>query len=283
MDSPTASYIQQLFNNPQLPPIAILSLFFLALMRIIPLVSFAPFFGAKLPGPIKMGIAISLALIMLPHLLQVTHKPIFFDTIYIGYALKELLIGFFIAFLAIVPFYIAQTAGTLIDFIRGSSALQVNDPTMQVQASPIGLLYNYTLIALFYQIDGPFLLFGGLLSSYDIIPPDGFLSSQFFNLKIPIWTTITSVLNRVLQVAIQISAPSIVAVLMAEFFLGIANRLAQQVQISFLGMALKSLMGLAFLALAWMLIVNQMGKQVLLWLNELLSDMTNLKPFIEVL
>jgi type III secretory pathway component EscT len=55
---------------------------------------------------------------------------------------------------------------------------------------------------------------------------------------------------------------------MTEVFLGIANRLAPQVQIVFLGMSLKSLIGLAILASAWVFILKQMGKETFLWMKE---------------
>ena len=56
---------------------------------------------------------------------------------------------------------------------------------------------------------------------------------------------------------------------MTEMFLGIANRLAPQVQIAFLGMSLKSLVGLAMLCAAWFFILQQMSKQTLLWLSDM--------------
>jgi len=56
---------------------------------------------------------------------------------------------------------------------------------------------------------------------------------------------------------------------MAEMFLGIANRLAPQVQIVFLGISLKSWIGLALLAAAWYLIMTQLGKETLDWLKNI--------------
>ncbi len=56
---------------------------------------------------------------------------------------------------------------------------------------------------------------------------------------------------------------------MAEMFLGIANRLAPQVQIAFLGMSLKSLVGIALLWAAWFFILQQLGKQSLQWVQKL--------------
>ena len=68
---------------------------------------------------------------------------------------------------------------------------------------------------------------------------------------------------------IQLAAPAILAILMTELFLGIANRLAPQVQIAFLGMSLKSLAGLALLAIAWFFILKQLGIQSTTWIKEI--------------
>ena len=83
-------------------------------------------------------------------------------------------------------------------------------------------------------------------------------------------------INQIATIAIQLSAPTIVAILMAEMFLGIANRLAPQVQIAFLGMSIKSLLGLALLWTAWFFILKQFTKQTYNWLsviNKIISYM----------
>ena len=186
-----------------------------------------------------------------------------------SYCLKELFIGAILAILVSIPFYIAQSSGVLIDFLRGSSALQVQDPLMQSQSSSIGQLYNYIFIVLFYDIGGPFIFLDGVLNSYSVIPADSFIPGAFFNIHLTFWQFIMGLLTKFLAISIQLAAPSIVAILMAEMFLGIANRLAPQVQIAFLGMALKSLVGLALLWAGWFFILQQLGKQSLLWLQAL--------------
>lgn len=218
-----------------------------------------------------MGMTIALTVILLPHLISHSTHTIAFNTAYIGYLLKEFFIGLILAFLASIPFYIAQSAGVLIDFLRGSSALMVSDPTMQNQISPIGLLYNYVLIVLFYQINGPFLFFDALFQSYTIIPADGIINPLFFSLKLPFWQTITQLLTKFTAISMQLAAPSLVAILMAEMFLGIANRLAPQVQIAFLGMSIKSLLGIALLFAGWFFILQQMGNQTISWLQGIQS------------
>ncbi len=124
------------------------------------------------------------------------------------------------------------------------------------------------LIAIFYSIDGPSMFFEGFMQTYDIIPADGLISPLFFHMKQPVWELIFAVLAKVIALSIQLAAPCLLAILMTEVFLGIANRLAPQVQIVFLGMSLKSLIGLAILSAAWVFILKQLSKETFLWMKE---------------
>lgn len=266
----TSDYVSFVLSFPNLPPQTILTLFFLAMMRLGPIVAFVPFFGSKLPSGVKVGLLLALVAVLLPKIILTTKLPApAFNFNFSVYALKELLIGMILAILASMPFYIAQSSGVLIDFLRGSSALMVTDPIMQSQTSPIGQLYNYVFIVLFYQIDGPFLFLDGVMNSYSIIAANDLIPSAFFNFNLPFWKTLATLLTKFTALAIQLAAPSIVAILMAEMFLGIANRLAPQVQIAFLGMSIKSLLGLALLWAGWFFILQQLAKQSLLWLQSI--------------
>jgi type III secretion protein T len=265
----TTDYLSMVLSFPNQSPMSILTIFLLGLMRMAPIVAIAPFLGAKLPGSVKMALAIGLTAVILPHLVTTTTETLSFNLDFIGYSLKELLMGMIIAMLATIPFYMAQSAGVLIDFLRGSSALMVTDPFMQSQVSSIGVLYNYVLVVLFFQLNGPFIFLDAVYQSYNIIPADGFIHSAFFYANTPFWKIITHLLTDFMAISIQLAAPSLLAILMAEMFLGIANRLAPQVQIAFLGMSIKSLLGIALLWAGWFFILQQMGKQSLLWLKEL--------------
>lgn len=267
--SPTADYGAFFTSLADFAPMSLMSLFFLGMARLIPVVIYAPFFGSKLPAGIKLGLIFSVTLIMLPHITMQSKTVPGFDTLYIAYFIKELFIGFALAILVSVPFYIALAAGSLIDFLRGSSSLQVTDPSSQEQTSPVGILYNYMLIAIFYSIDGPLMFFDGFMQTYDIIPADAFISPIFFHMKQPLWELIFATLAKVIALSIQLSAPCLLAILMTEVFLGIANRLAPQVQIVFLGMSLKSLIGLAILSAAWIFILKQLSQETFLWMKEI--------------
>jgi len=254
-------------------PLAPLSLMFLFLARFLPIIGLSPFFGAKiLPNPVKVTFAISIFVIFLPQLLTVTTKPIEFNLLLVLYLFKELFIGFTLGFLVSMPFTIVQNVGIIIDHQRGGASLMVNDPTVQNQSSPLGTLFNYVLIYTFFLIDGPFLFLDAIISSYEVIPPDQFLNPHFFDPKSSFWDMQIKLLNKVMVISIQLASPALIAILMTDTFLGIANRLAPQVQITFLGMPLKSLLGLTVVCLGWKLFNSQVIKVALYWLNEI-TDM----------
>jgi len=260
-------------------PLAALSLMFLFLARFLPIISLSPFFGARvLPHPVKVTFALSMFVVMLPQLVTVTTTPIGFNLQLVLLASKELLIGFIIGFMVSMPFNIVQNAGIIIDHQRGGASLMVNDPTIQNQSSPLGTLFNMVLIYLFYLMDGPFLFLDAISHSYDIIPPDKFFNANFFASGSTFWETQMQLLNKVMILSIQLATPALLAILMTDAFLGIANRLAPQVQITFLGMPLKSLLALVVICVGWKLYNAEAVKQTYQWLNSIELMIKTFKP-----
>ncbi len=278
----TDNYLSLLFSLPKLEPMTVLAIFFLTLARLLPIVSLAPFLGSKnIPAPIRMLFSISLVALFLPQNLLTVHQNIGFDGRFIGFMLKEGAMGFALGFLATIPFLIAQMAGSLIDFQRGASSLQVSDPTTQTQTGPIGLLFNYSLIALFFILDGPFFYLNGIADSYRMVPVDAFIDPSFLsmqNTEAPLWKQIYSLAGMMMAMATQLAAPALIGVLLTDLFLGIANRLAPQVQIVFLGIALKSWVGIALMTAAWGLMIQVIGKESIGWFQALNALILQMHP-----
>lgn len=276
-----ADYFNYFFSIPNLSPTSLLAIFLLALMRISPIVGLAPFLGGKItPVPTRIATAIILTIAFLPMILShATHEEVGFNMKFSLLAIKELFLGTVIGYIVSIPFLIAQSGGILVDFLRGASIMQAQDPTLQNQSSSIGNLFNYMLIVVFFQIDGPFIFFDGFLKSYELIPPNAFIQAKFFNLDLPLWKLLVDILHQITAISIQLSAPALLAVLMTEMFLGIANRLAPQVQISFLGMSLKSLIGLLVLCAGWFAILKQAGTSTFNWFDTLGKIINSFETF----
>lgn len=266
----TMNYFDYVFNGSGFDPLSTLALFLLTLARILPIVAITPFFGSKVvPAPAKMAIVICLAIMILPHLILTSHQHLEINFLYAAYFVKELFIGLIIAFLATIPFWIAQSSGIVIDFMRGASSMIGQDPTMKNQVSTIGILYNQITIVIFFGIGGAAIFINTLMTSYLILPPDSFMSPIFFAKGFPFWNQMIHIAAHIMAMSLQLAAPAIVGSLMAEVFLGIANRLAPQVQIAFLGISIRSILAIALLFAGWMVILNQIGKETLLWLDQL--------------
>lgn len=273
------------FFNPDISDAELmhyLGVFLLSILRIGPIVRLAPFLGAKImPGMARMGFILILGVIFFPNILvHSSTGPISFDLIFVGYAIKELILGYILGFFSMIPFLIANSAGIFIDFVRGSSMLMQQDATLQQQASPIGILYNSIFIVIFYQLDGVWLFFDAITTSYQILPPSAWFNMDFFSLTTPLWKNALTILHSIIAISLQLAAPSLVAILMAEVFLGIANRLAPQVQIIFLGMPIKSLLGIFFLWAGWFLILPQANKQLFAWFRSLEQIIYSFKLFV---
>lgn len=268
--SPDGSYLYVFLNSAFSvgDPLAVLTLFFLFLARFFPIIALSPFFGARvLPHPVKAAFTIAMFVVFLPQLLTVTKTTPRFEAYTLVLLTKEFFIGFILGFLISTPFSIAQNAGIIIDHQRGGASLMVNDPTIQNQSSPLGTLFNFVLIFLFFLINGPFLFLNAIVTSYEIVPPDQILSFHFFERTTALWDLIVELLNKVMIISIQLASPGLVAILMTDMFLGIANRLAPQVQITFLGLPLKSLLALAVICFGWRLFAEELVRQSYNWLN----------------
>jgi type III secretion protein SpaR/YscT/HrcT len=260
-------------------PTAALTLFFLFMGRMLPIIAQSPFFGARvLPHPVKIAFVISLFAIFVPHLLVVTKEPLEFNTLAILLFAKEMFVGYLLGLLVSIPLTVVQTAGMLVDHQRGGASLMVNDPTIQNQSSPLGTLFNMVLIYIFFIIDGPFLFIDAIIKSYEIVPPDQFINPFFFDKTSAFWEMSLTLLNKVMVVSLQLASPALIAILMTDVFLGIANRLATQVQITFLGLPLKSLLALLVLFIGWRILTKQMAVESFAWLNSIQEVLLMFKP-----
>lgn len=277
MNDYVALYQQSPFA--QKDPTALLSLMLLFMGRMLPIIALAPFFGSRvLPNPVKVTFAISLFAIFMPQLISIVTTPLEFNITLVLFLLKEIFVGLLIGFMASIPFSIVQNTGMMIDHQRGGASLMVNDPTIQNQSSPLGTVFNLILIFLFFMMDGPFLVLDAISQSYDVLPPDKLINNAFFSTESQFMTDLMKIMGKVMIVSTQLAAPALIIILMTDFFLGIANRLAPQVQITFLGMPLKSLLALAILFFGWQLFTQQMVTETYSWTSYLYNMVQLLKP-----
>lgn len=263
-----SSYLDYIFQKP---PAYVWSVFLLLLARLLPIFSIVPFLGAKLfPSPIKIGIGLSWLVIIFPKVLMDTEVANYFnDNLFYLLLIKEVCIGLLIGFILSFPFYAAQSAGSFVTNQQGIQGLDGATSIIAIeQASPHGIFYHNFVSIVFWLVGGHRIVITLLLQSLEIIPIQNFFPMEMMSLQAPIWVTLIKMCQLCLIMTIQLSAPSAVAMLMSDLFLGIINRMAPQVQVIYLLSALKAFMGLLFLTLSWWFIIKQIDYFTLAWFKE---------------
>lgn len=250
------------------PPSEVWKVFLLGMARVVPTIALAPFLGGKLlPDTLKLGFGVAVVFIFLPFLVVQHTQPIQLDITFMLLLVKESLVGSLLGFFITIPFYYTQGAGALIDHQRGSQSLQVMDPSTQMQTSPTGTLFNNMMLVIFFSLGGPLLFFDAIFTSYSVLPFDQFIPPSFFDGTRPIWIATIAVCNTVVKLSLQLAAPAVIAMLLSDLFLGIANRMAPQVQISFLLWSFKAFVGIGMVWIAWWITLKQFEVQGLSWLK----------------
>lgn len=272
-------YLNLLARSPNLIQLGerLIPFFFLALCRIVPFVHLSHFLGSKtLPAPVKMSIAIGIFFFMIPSI-AASAQDLELSIYFFGYVFKEFFLGYLLGTMAALPSYILMIAGTLIDHQRGASSLMLTDPILQIQDSLIGILFVFITINLCWSTNIPFTYIEAVANSFNIIPLDGFLPKTLLEGGGAL-DRLKATTAQVFALGIQLAAPSLIILVMTDMFLGIVNRLAPQVQISFLAQGLKALLALVVLFLGWRFILQRMGQENVYWAQTVLSFVQTLRP-----
>ncbi|WP_129778581.1 type III secretion system export apparatus subunit SctT [Peristeroidobacter soli] len=202
-----------------------------------------PLFNKQMmPALLRSGIAIGLSLLLLPPVLAD------FSTIpeaprLIAIVVKEGVLGLLIGYCVAALFWAVEAVGFFIDNQRGASIASTLDPLTGNDSSPLGILFNQAFVVYFMVAGGFSVLMTLLYASYGLwpvltyfpsLPPDGLI-------------VFADVFGRIVRLAVLLSAPVIVAMMLAEMGLALMSRFVPQLQVFFLAMPVKC--GMAFFVL----------------------------------
>ncbi len=221
----------------------------LSFARLVSFFSIVPFFGgAAVPARVKAATALSLVIILYPSLEAgvPANQSLGFGAVgFIALLAKEVFVGFTLGFIASLIFEAVQVAGRIVDFQRGSTMGELYAPQMQAQVSELGQFKLQLAIVLFIAVGAHRLFIGALLQSYEFIPALSF--PNFGAGWSPAAELIVKMTASVLSIGLQLAAPALVALLLTDLFFGIINRVAPQINVFFLSMPVKMLVGIIVL------------------------------------
>lgn len=225
--------------------------------RCLSVIMVIPFlFGRPSPRTVRIGASVVLTIFLYPLLVTDTAAALKIGMMDMpGLFLKEILFGLSIGFTASLMFYGFQAAGQMIDNQRGVSLARILIPSLGEQASiSSNFLFQFAVV-LFLVLGGHRLFLKGFIESYKIIPLFTFPESvQGLYPLMELFMTMTA---KVIFISIQIAAPVIIAILMADIILGVANRFAPQINVWELGFNIRGYVGVLMLFLSITFIARQ--------------------------
>ena len=211
-----------------------------AVARALGMIMLTPaFMRLGLTGMIRAAVAFAISLPMIPQvftMLSMTGQPTSFDLT--GLIIKEMVVGALIGLAFGIPFWAAEVAGDLIDLQRGSTMSQLLDPLAAGESSVTATLLTVCLIALFFMSGGFMFLLDGFYRSYELWPAASFTPV----LDPGAFVSILHVLDRIMQIGVILIAPLVIAILIADIMLAFLSRMAPQLHVFDLSLAVKNLL-----------------------------------------
>ena len=135
---------------------------------------------------------------------------------------REVMVGIVMGFVGACMFRAAEAAGYLTDVLRGASMSEALSPMGAGKSSPLGALMILLAVVVFFEIGGPVHLTAALARSYEAIPlisPMGFAGSPHAMAMVAIAAS-----AKLIESAIGLCAPALVALLLADIVLGVVGR-----------------------------------------------------------
>ncbi|MEO7670411.1 MAG: flagellar biosynthetic protein FliR [Polyangia bacterium] len=211
--------------------------------RTVPLTWLVPALGGpRVSAEIRVGLGLLLAVLCLPILLPAaTAGAALGPLTWIVLFARELLVGLTVGLCAGAAFRAAEAAGRLVDILRGANLAEVLSPTSDERTSPTGDLYLFVAVVLFLEMGGMRFFMAALARSYEAVPVSGTVPVTAFRAAAALITATTA---KLLESALGLAAPVLVALWVADVTLGVVGRAAPQIPVYFAAMPAKALLGL---------------------------------------
>lgn len=235
-------------------------IFALIMARMMAIVILVPFLGGKnAPMEVKMGVGITLTLLMWPTVLANLDESRGLPLTALSFLImmmKETFVGLVIGFVAAKVFYVVEIAGQLIDILRGANQIQLQVPEIEERSSAFGSLQFQLLLALFLALDLHHAFLESMFESFVAVPINGFPHFQA-----GFWAFVdynARISADILLVAVMLAMPMGIVTLITETAFGLINRVAPQINAYFMAMPAKVIGGCIVFFLAIDMIIEQM-------------------------
>ena len=223
-------------------PMATLLAVLLATVRASAWLAVAPPFSTRaIPATVKVALALALALPVGPRLAAQAPPAELLPLV--GAVLFQAAVGLTLGFLAQLLFSAVQAAGELIDLASGFTLANLYDPLSNVSSSMFGRVQQLLAVTLLFALNGHLVLIRGFLTSFEVLP------LRVVDLG-ALARAVTVDLGRFLVAALEIAAPVVVVLFLAELALGVVSRAVPSLNVLAMSFPLKILLTLSLAGVA---------------------------------
>jgi flagellar biosynthesis protein FliR len=221
--------------------------FLFILLRAGIVLNMLPFIGStSLPAQFRIGLAVAVALVLTPVVdVHVARSAIPLVVV------REVMFAMIFAFAARFVFFAVDMAGQVMSNATGLSMAAIVNPEIG-QTTEISQLYSIIATLLFFAIDAHHDLIAIFVKSYELAPL-GTINLQ------GIMTAAVSFTAGIFVIALKISAPVVIIMLITNILLGFVSKAAPQMNVFFVGYPLYLFLGFLTMFLSLPVFVYVMG------------------------
>jgi flagellar biosynthetic protein FliR len=221
-----------------------LSLLLAVFLRLSVIIFMLPIFNnTHVPNMVKACVIIALTGVLYPFLHQTTSPPSILDPVALAcIALSELMLGTVLALSILFILDAFQMAGELISFEMGFGFAQAADPQNGTQSMLFSIWFQVLATVLFFGINGHHFLLKAVIESFKNVPVGAFA------LKDVMFQKIILLSGQLFVIAIKISAPVMIVLLLTQIGLGMVSKFAPQINILMTSFPVTIFVGLLFMS-----------------------------------
>ena len=230
----------------QVPAVLLASLL-LGTARAAGFVLLAPPFNARsIPAPVKGALALALAVALSGRIAPGLPEPT--TGFLVVAAVSEVVIGAALGFVVQLFFTAVQMAGDILDVTGGFSLQPAYDPMSMTMNSSVGRLHYLLATTLLFTSGGHLLIVRGFATSYEGLPVGGSVPTE------QLAHVLITAFSMMFLAAVQIAAPMVAVLLLADVALALLSRAAPALNIFAIGFPVKIMLTLALLGLTFPLL-----------------------------
>ena len=223
-------------------PIAELQIFFLIFLRVGAILMSMPIFKSKsIPILFKFGLALAASVVLYPLL----DKTVFVVPEHLGGfaigAVAEILLGISIGMAVNLIFVGLQMAGQISGYQMGLALARVMDPAAGQQVPLLAQFFQLFAFLIFLTLNAHHWFLKALADSFKLVPPFGFRINGSLIEQLMVMA------GNMFVITIKVGAPVIAALLLTSIAFGLIARTVPQMNVLFVAMPLKIMIGLLFI------------------------------------